>query len=74
MAYCVEEDVCESSEIKWIYSTKYLQWLGEKTAAGNLATTLVTLFTTVVTLTQYLRQYPYTSILDRCLHLLRKHL
>lgn len=34
LSYCVEEDVCESNEIKWIYSTKYLQWLGEKTNSG----------------------------------------
>ncbi|XP_063691658.1 uncharacterized protein LOC134823987 [Bolinopsis microptera] len=33
LAYCVEEDVCTSSEIKNIYSTNALQWAGERT--GN---------------------------------------
>jgi len=29
LAYCVEEDVCQSREIKNIFSTNYMQWLGE---------------------------------------------
>lgn len=29
MAYCVEEDVCKSREIKRIFSTNYQQWLKE---------------------------------------------
>ena len=31
LSYCVEEDVCQSSEIKNIYSTNALQWAGERT-------------------------------------------